>query len=167
MQKKNIEILTKNILTDYWNGKLPVKVDKLIEDLNITIKKDMMIDSSGLVEAENGEVKCIINVMHSEEVHRFAMACAIGYVELNLDNINDIKFDVIKDFSKNPSNEEDKVWQAVKFAEYLLMPEESVRKEVEEGKKEGITPSFSHLYYSKEFKVPEQVVKARFEELGI
>ncbi|MFW5799404.1 MAG: hypothetical protein ACOCV8_01210, partial [Spirochaetota bacterium] len=83
MEKKDIEIRVSNLLTEYWNGKLPVRVEKIAEVFEIKIIKDMLFDSSGIVSVENGNVSCKINVMDSEEKHRFTMACAIGYVELN------------------------------------------------------------------------------------
>ncbi len=168
MLKQDILNSAKNLLTEYWNGELPVNINKLVEALNITIKKDMLFDSSGIVTVSENSVSCRINVMDKEEKHRFSIACAVAYAELNseagLDQ--DFSFDVVKDYDKN-ANEDNKVWQAVKLAQYILMPEEEVKKQVEIGIKQGITPSFSCLYYSKEFKVPEEVVKERFEELGI
>jgi Zn-dependent peptidase ImmA (M78 family) len=167
MQKKEIQNRASNLLTEYWNGNLPVNLNKIIEALNVIVKKDMMFDSSGLVTIEKEGISCKINVMDPEEKHRFAIACAVGYTELNSDNMEEgFTFDVIKDYNQD-AGEEDPIWQAVKFAHYMLMPEEAVRKEVEKGNKQGIIPSFSHLYYSKEFKVPQEVVKERFEELGI
>jgi hypothetical protein len=166
MQKKEIEIRAKNLLTEYWSGNIPVSINKLADDFGIVVKKDMLFDSSGIVTFDGSVISCKINVMDPEEKHRYAIACAIGYKELNSENLGEFSFDVFKDYKDN-DDEEDKIWQSVVFARYLLMPEEAVKKQVEEGKKQGIIPSFSHLYYSKEFKVPELVIKKRFEELGI
>ncbi len=164
MEKKEIENRTKMLLTEYWEGKLPVNITKIIENFKIVVKKDMLFGSSGIVSCENGILSCKINVMDPEEKHRYAMSCAIGYSELETNKNNDFSFDVIKDYNENEKNI---IWQSIKFAHYLLMPEEAVRKQVEIGKKQGIIPSFSHLYYSKEFKVPEEIVKERFKELNI
>jgi hypothetical protein len=168
MEKKYIENRAKNLLTDYWSGNIPVKVDKIAEKLNIVVKKDMLFDSSGIITSDNGEISCKINVMDSEEKHRYSIACAIGYAELNSDNPEDITFDPYKDYKgMDAPNDNTKVWEVVRFAHYLLMPEESVHKEVEKGNKQGISPDFSSLYYSKEFKVPEEAIKERFKELEI
>lgn len=166
MQRKDIEIRAKNLLTEYWNGKLPVNINKIVEDFKIVVKKDMLFDSSGIVSSDGNIVSCKINIMDSEEKHRYSIACAIGYMELNSENLMEVNFDVFKDFKDN-EDEENVIWQSIIFAHYLLMPKEIVIKKVEEGKKENIIPSFSHLYYSKEFKVPELVIKLRFKELGI
>jgi Zn-dependent peptidase ImmA (M78 family) len=167
MEIKEIQNRARNLLTDYWNGNLPVNLNKIIEVLNVVIKKDMMFDSSGIVTVENDGISCKINVMDPEEKHRFSIACAIGYKELYSDSLTEgFSFDVNKDYDQN-AGETNPIWQTVKFAHFLLMPEEAVRKEVEKGNKQGIIPSFSHLYYSKEFKVPQEVVKERFSELGI
>lgn len=168
MEKKYIENRAKNLLTEYWSGSIPVKVDKIAEMLNIVVKKDMLFDSSGIITVENEEIFCKINVMDAEEKHRYSIACAIGYAELNSDKLENIVFDPYKDYNGIDSPDDNiKVWEAVRFAQYLLMPEESVYKEVEKGNKQGISPDFSSLYYSKEFKVPEESIKERFQELGL
>ena len=167
MQKIEIENRAKNLLTDYWDRKLPVKLNRMVDAFKIVIKKDMMFDSSGIISSDGNIVSCKINVMDSEEKHRYAIACAIGYIELNSQNLENFSFDVVKDYNELVEDKKDKIWQAVKFAHYLLMPEQFVKREVEEGKKQGIIPSFSYLYYSKEFKVPQEIIKERFKELNI
>ncbi|AKG07771.1 hypothetical protein AAX06_05945 [Moraxella bovoculi] len=155
-----------SVLEKYWDRKLPINLEKIIENIQKSMNKsDINFSYESLDEGISGSInydktnECFhIKVNNNKHIHhqRFTLAHELGHYALS----HGEKYDNEKTLFRNGHSDPDEV-EANAFAAEILMPKVVVNMLIFE---EGIVEvqSLANI-----FKVSELAMRYRLKNLGI
>lgn len=163
----------REIVFQYLEGDLPIKIDALIRDLGIEYFEDTLPEGiSGQIERvrSGSEPNCFritVNVKDSPNRKRFTAAHELGHFLLHRELIGEglddnamYRSDLTKGHYKNIKVNKSHEIEANKMAAILLMPEKAVRAEASK-------PNATKESMAEIFEVSAEAMGYRLGKLGI
>jgi Zn-dependent peptidase ImmA (M78 family) len=152
------------------DGRIPVPVDELAKRLNAEIRREPLDGAlSGLLyrAPDDGHAIIGVNATHAEVRQRFTIAHEIAHLTLHSEALfvdGLVRRDHVSSVGIDPEEVE-----ANAFAAELLMPRDSVVREVDSRVPEGgsISPAKLIRQLADVFEVSEQAMQFRLMNLGI
>jgi len=136
---------------------IPVDVEEIAEFLGLDIRSELMKDDiSGYLEYQNGAWIVGVNAQHHVNRQRFTIAHEIAHYILHRDPKKEF---VDETFARRSSGGDKVEREADEFAAELLMPEQDIRKAIEQGR-----TSFQEL--ATLFRVSALAIRFRVKALG-
>lgn len=155
----NPTIRAQEVLSKYWDGKLPIDPHAIAEKMGITVKPVSCCGYSGKAFQENNRPVIEYDAEEYSLRQRFTIAHELGHHVLgHTENGHQFRDDANKFNLNVPSPEES---QANKFAAELLAPEMAIKHLVF---KENIN---SLITLAEKFRVSTVAMKYRLTNLGL
>lgn len=110
-----------NVLDTYWDGKLPVDVERLAQAMGMRVIKNPFMNESGMIEMDGNTPVITVNSTEYGPRQRYTIAHEIGHFALgHLNNAERCCRDDAASFKTGTTSPIER--QANQFAAELLMP---------------------------------------------
>jgi Zn-dependent peptidase ImmA (M78 family) len=155
--------LASKVLSEHWDGQLPVNPAKIAESMGAVVTSDPEdfddLMTSGSFSIKDGKPTIWYNTSAPEVRQRFTIAHELGHFVLGHGEAGKVFRDGARNF--NASQYDPSETSANRFAASLLMPAEAVRYWVRAKKVTDITA------LAVKFDVSEVAMKYRLKNLGL
>lgn len=155
-----------NILDNYWQGSIPVNINRIAERLNINLLYESLDRNIvSLIKENKDNVLLIINKRLTINEKRFITAHNIAH---KLYHINEYRKEIIdgKAILKSDIVNNKMEVEANEFARKILLPADDFTKDYNQVRKSGLTDIMSTTYLSMRYKVSSSLVEDRINDIA-